>query len=320
MASSHTALSAQLIAQLRLKDLQFVLKVAELRSLSAAAQALRLTQPAASRWLRDIEQLFRAHLFTRDRLVGMTPTPLGGLVIERARALLSDVSGLSAEIEAHQAGRGMHLVLGVIPYASERLVERLVTTLVTQHAMTLSIVEAATEPLLDGLRQQRLHAAIGRGPLAGDGASGLRMEMLYAQRACLLVHADSALARRPSARLAALADMRWVAPPIESPSWQAIVSACVAAKAPPPRPVVQTSSTKLVHAMVAHNADMVAVLPADIGDDLERRGGVRALPFPASLQMPQIGLIAQARQWNFSHIAAVRNALRTLVAAGAALR
>ena len=44
-----------------------------------------LTQPAASRWLRETEQLFRAHLFTRDRMTGMTPTPLGELVLEHGR-------------------------------------------------------------------------------------------------------------------------------------------------------------------------------------------------------------------------------------------
>jgi len=130
----------------------------------------------------------------------------------------------------------MPLVPGDVTYASERLVTRVVT----QHATTLSIV-AAAEPLLDGGRQHRLHAATGRGPLAGDSASGLRMEIRYAQRAYLLVQAHSAPARRQPTGLAA--------------------------QAPPPRRVEQPSWTKLAHAMVAQNADMVAGLPDDIGDD-----------------------------------------------------
>jgi DNA-binding transcriptional LysR family regulator len=304
----------ELASGLRLKDLLFLRRIAERKSLSAAASEFGLTQPAGSRWLRDLEALFRGHLFTRDRMVGMTPTPLGELVVQRARALFADVDSLASDIDAHRAGRGGRLQLGVIPYFSAQLLDQVVSKLVGDHGMVVSVVEAATEPLLEALRMQRLHAVVGRcpgEPLAG----GLRQEVLFTQQACLVVHRESGLATR-SAKLASFAELRWVVPPTNSPSWQAMSAAFAAAKAALPSPVVETASTKLVHALVASHRDMVAVLPADIGMDLEQLGGVRVVPFPAAFRMPPVGLIAHERHWDFSIIATLRKTLRALVVRG----
>ncbi len=301
-----------LIKELRFKDLLFIQRISELKSLSSAAIEFRLTQPAASRWLRDLEQAFRGHLFTRNRMVGMTPTPMGELVVQRARVMLADVGSLSSDIEAHQTGRGGHLRLGVIPYVSSRLLERLVSRLVGEYQMTVSVMEAATGPLLEALRLQRLHAVVGRCSMEPIPAE-LRQEVLLTQKACWLVNAK-APAVTASKKLASLSHLRWVVPPTDSPSWQAIVAACAAAKTAPPKPVVETASTKLVHALVCRHIDMAGVLPWDIGVDLEKLGGVRVMPFPAALKMPAVGLMAHVRHWDFSRIAVLRTALRELTA------
>lgn len=59
---------------------------------------------------------------------------------------------------------------------------------------------------------------------------------------------------------------------------------------------------------------MAAVLPLDIGLDLQHLGRVRVVPFPAAFKMPPVGLIAHARHWDFSTISTLRKALRDLVA------
>jgi len=300
------------LRSLRLKDLQFVQRIAELRSLSSAASELGLTQPAASRWLRDLEQLFRGHLFSRDRMVGMTPTPLGEIVVRRGRALLADVDLLSSEIDANRAGRGGHLNLGVIPYVSAQLLEQLVSKLVDESAMTVKVVEGATEQLLEALRMQRLDAVVGRNPF-GSVAEGLKQEVLFTQKACLVMHRNSTLGTDPP-KLSTLLSLRWIVPPTDSPTWQAIVAALAAANAVPPPYVIETASTRLVHALVSGHPDMAAVLPLDIGMDLQHLGRVRVVPIPAAFKMPPVGLIAHSRHWDFSTISTLRRALRDLVA------
>jgi DNA-binding transcriptional LysR family regulator len=308
---------SDLVTHLRLKDLLFLQKIAECMSLTDAAAELAVTQPAASRWLRELEQLFHAHLFTRDRMAGMTPTPIGEIVLKRARALLSDASSLSSEVDAYRNGRGGFLQLGVIPYVSARLLERVVSTLIGEHAMTVSVIEAATAPLMESLRLQGLHAVIGRctvQPLAAD----LRQEVLFMQKACLVVNHAQGPARS-TVRFAALAHCHWVMPPRNSPTWQAIVTALASAKLPIPEAFVETASTKLVHSLVSTTRDMVAVVPREIGLDLERLGGVHVLPFPAPFKMPPVGLFAHARNWQGSQMVALRKTLRAVVATGCVL-
>lgn len=307
--------SADLVESLRLKDLLFLQTIADCKSLTGAAAVFAIAQPAASRWLRDLEHLFRSHLFTRDRMVGMTPTPLGQLVLIRARALLADVSALSSEIAAHRSGRGGFLQLGVIPYVSSRLLEKLVATLIGDYAMTVSIVEAATAPLMDRLRMHQVQAVIGRCSTQPVTAE-LRQEVLFTQKACLVVHRESEVVRSSPVRLAGLTHCRWVLPPRDSPTWQAIVSGVGRSRLSIPQASVETASTKLVHSLVSASRDMVAVLPSEIGSDLEKLGGVRAIPFPAAFKMPPVGLFAHARNWEASQMLALRKTLRALIATG----
>jgi len=309
--------AGELVDRLSFRDLAFAQSIAECRSLSGAAARFGVTQPAASRWLRGIERLFHAHLFTRDRMAGMTPTPLGHLVLTRARALLADVSSLSGEIDAHRAGRGGHLQLGVIPYISTRLLEKLVSTLLAEFAMTVSVAEAPTEQLLESLRMQRLHAIIGRYSthrLAPD----LQQEILLTQKACLLV--NGSFPPKVHSKLADFAGFRWVLPPRDSPTWHAIVSAFNSVKIPVPQPVLETASTTLVHAMASAHPDVVAVLPLDIGEDLQKLGQVRVLPSPATFKLPPATVIAHSRQWEFSHLVSLRRTLRQLIATGQVLK
>jgi DNA-binding transcriptional LysR family regulator len=301
-----------LVSDLRLKDLQFIRRVAEHSSLSAAASDFGMTQPAASRWLRELEQLFRGHLFIRDRMVGMTPTPLGELVVQRGRALLADVESLSTAIDAHRSGRGGEIQLGVIPYVPTQLLESVVSSLVGEFDMTVNVVEAATEPLIEALRMERLHAVIGRcsGALMSED---LRQELLFTQKACLVVHAKSAVSRAPL-DLSAAIRLRWVVPPTNSPTWQAITAALTSLKIGAPTTPVETASTKLVHALVAAHPDMAGIVPLNVGRDLEKLGGVRAVPFPDSFKMPPVGFLAHARHWDLPNIVALRNTVKASVA------
>jgi DNA-binding transcriptional LysR family regulator len=87
------------------------LKVAELGSVSRAAQALHLSQPAVSKQLRALEQALGARLLERSGR-GVKLTPEGALVADYGRqsaALLDDCERALRELGTEQAGS---LVLG----------------------------------------------------------------------------------------------------------------------------------------------------------------------------------------------------------------
>ncbi|WP_283137204.1 LysR family transcriptional regulator [Rhizohabitans arisaemae] len=81
---------------LELRHLKIVRAVAEAGSVTKAASALGLAQPALTAQLKRIERSLGGPLFMRDRS-GARPTPLGELVLARARVLLPAAQRLQEE-------------------------------------------------------------------------------------------------------------------------------------------------------------------------------------------------------------------------------
>ncbi|WP_051807800.1 LysR family transcriptional regulator [Streptomyces sp. NRRL F-2664] len=95
---------------LELRHLKIVRAVADAGSLTRAATALGLAQPALSAQLKRIERALGGTLFVRGR-EGVRATALGELVLERARVLLPAVCELQEEAQrfARQEARGYRL-------------------------------------------------------------------------------------------------------------------------------------------------------------------------------------------------------------------
>ena len=81
---------------LDLRHLRVVCAIAETGSVTKAAAALGLAQPALTAQLQRIERTLGGPLFERDRR-GSRPTALGELVLARARVLLPAMQGLQDE-------------------------------------------------------------------------------------------------------------------------------------------------------------------------------------------------------------------------------
>jgi DNA-binding transcriptional LysR family regulator len=83
--------------RLELRHLQIVCAIADHGSVTKAASALGLAQPALTAQLQRIERSLGGPLFERDRR-GARPTALGDLVLSRARIVLPAVEGLQEEV------------------------------------------------------------------------------------------------------------------------------------------------------------------------------------------------------------------------------
>lgn len=82
--------------ELELRHLRAIRAIAEAGSLTKASVSLGLAQPALSTQLKRIERLLGGPLFERGR-DGVRPTPLGELVLDRARVLLPAAQELQEE-------------------------------------------------------------------------------------------------------------------------------------------------------------------------------------------------------------------------------
>lgn len=129
---------------LNLRHLRALLAIREHGSITAAADVVSLSQPALTQGLAKLERQFGYTFFER-RSGGMVPTPMGEIVIERARAALDHLS---------QAAKGLS---GVFLYP-----ERLMT--MTQLRAFLALAEAGSFAAAahgTTLSQTAVHRAVG---------------------------------------------------------------------------------------------------------------------------------------------------------------
>ena len=97
-----------------LSQLRTLVCVAELGSLSKAADRLCTAQPALSRHIRTLEDELGARLFDRHGR-GMVPTEQGRTAIEHAVRVLAELDGLRTSVEREMRGEGGRVMVGLPP-------------------------------------------------------------------------------------------------------------------------------------------------------------------------------------------------------------
>lgn len=100
-------------ARLRLKQLHLLIALDDHGSLHRAADEIALTQPGATKALREIEATLGATLFVRSPQ-GIQPNELGRCVIRYARLIHMDVAHLREEMAGILQGTGGRLAIGAI--------------------------------------------------------------------------------------------------------------------------------------------------------------------------------------------------------------
>src|SRR3982751_2017697 len=100
-------------ARLKTRQLLLLVALAEEGNIHRAAQVLNMTQPAASKLLKDLEDVLEVSLF--DRLPrGMRPTWYGETMIRHARVALASLNQAHDELTALKAGRFGQVNIGAI--------------------------------------------------------------------------------------------------------------------------------------------------------------------------------------------------------------
>ncbi|WP_163535730.1 LysR family transcriptional regulator, partial [Klebsiella pneumoniae] len=84
-------------ARLKTRQLLLLIALAEEGNIHRAAAALNMTQPAASKLLRELEAMLDVQLFERMPR-GMRPTRYGDALIRHARAVVGSLDQAQEEV------------------------------------------------------------------------------------------------------------------------------------------------------------------------------------------------------------------------------
>lgn len=158
------------LERLRLRHLRLLDLIAERGSLSAAATALHLSQPAATHMLRELEAIFGTALIVRST-TGSTLTVAGEVALQRLRVALGAVRNAAESIRRRPTVPVVHI--GMIPAIGVYVLPRLTRALEAAGSMPRLIIHEATVPaLVEMLARSEIDCLVGRLDLE-DGHSAL---------------------------------------------------------------------------------------------------------------------------------------------------
>jgi LysR family nitrogen assimilation transcriptional regulator len=191
------------------RQLNTFLQVAELGSLSKAADRLRIAQPALSRQVRLLEHELKVALFSRHGR-GMALTEAGEMLRARAGSILRQIDQARADL-MQQAGavRG-HVAFGLPPTVGAVLATRLIDRFLSTYPnVTLRIVHGFSGYLIEWLQHGELDIAVIYG---APHAGGVRQSPLLVENLHLVAAGDSPLTPHHAVPFAQVAAQRLVLP------------------------------------------------------------------------------------------------------------
>lgn len=143
-----------------IKQLRYFVQVAEMGSVSKAAAALSIAQPAISRQIRNLEESLGRQLLHRNGR-GVTTTEAGVILLDRAKGILEDLRRTEWEMREMTGIPTGKVTLGVPPTVSQVLVIPLIKRLRDNHPnVTLQVIEAFSGYVREWLATGRADLAV----------------------------------------------------------------------------------------------------------------------------------------------------------------
>ena len=158
---------------MNLRDLKYVIAVAETRHFGKAAERCFVSQPTLSGQIKKLEEELGVAIFERtSRAVEITP--VGEVILGHARQIMEQADVIQQLARAHQDPLAGPLRVGAIPTLSPYLMPLILVPLKKQYPqMKLVLAEELTDMLLGRLRNHEIDAALLATPVEEQGLVSL---------------------------------------------------------------------------------------------------------------------------------------------------
>jgi DNA-binding transcriptional LysR family regulator len=266
--------------RLKLRDLHVFFTVVHSGSMAKAAARLRVSPPAVSQIIADLEHVLGVSLFDRSAQ-GVEPTLYGRALLKGGAAAFDDLKQTIKEIEfltdptVGEVRIGCpETVAAILPPIIQRLYER-------HPGVTVHVSDVVAPTLnLPQIRDRTLDLALVRvvgSSMHNRFAEDFNIEALFGDETVIVVGANSRWARRRRVDLAELVNAPWILPPAESLNNVVVEEAFRARGLEPPKISLVTFSVQLRASMVA-TGDYVTVFPRSMMRHFAQRTVLKVLP------------------------------------------
>lgn len=284
---------ALLRSGLKLAHMRMIVALDDHGQVSAAAQVLGMSQPAASRMISEMEGILKVPLCERlSRGVGLTP--YGQALARRARAILLELREVDREISDLRLGKGGSVFVGAVTAPAIELAVPAIRKMREKNPRLEVNIQIDTSAVLAReLLASRQDFIIARIP---DDLNPRLFESreIGIERACLIVRRGHPLAGRGVVPAERLADYDWVFQPAGSLLRRTMERILLSHSIPLPERVLNTGSLLLTLVMVAQS-DAISPVSVEvarfIGGEHGLAGAIDVLPTDFDIDVQPYSLI-----------------------------
>ena len=190
---------------MNLRDLEYLVALAEQRNFHRAAELCNASQPTLSAQIRKLEQELGVILFERSPR-GLILTQAGEAAVSRARTVLHEVTQMRDEAAGHCADGARRLHLGVFPTLGPYLLPHVMPRFMEIFPSSeILLTEEKSTVLLQRLIDGQIDAALLALPVEDPHITGRK---LFTEPFCLAVPNGHALAQQERLSANALSGQR----------------------------------------------------------------------------------------------------------------
>lgn len=277
------------IKRLKLKQLNLLMLLAETGNLSETARQANMTQPALSRWLKELEEDVGYKLFVRHAR-GLSVTDAGNIVIAHAHRILIEAERTQQDLNDIAKGYSRSLIIGMSPTAAPHFVpSAAIHFLQTNPKAYLEIQEGTMDHLIDKLKQGKLDLVIGRLDNYRPDRE-LRSEQLYLDPISIVARPHHPLTFKADICWQDVDGYEWIVWPPGTPIRSRLDNALTAAGIR--APIFRVKSTSQVaNLWLLQYSDMLAVVSKSVAEHFRRRGLLVELKLPLDIADGAVGMV-----------------------------
>ncbi|TCA20893.1 LysR family transcriptional regulator [Rhizobium leguminosarum bv. viciae] len=280
-------------AGLKLNHLRMIVAIEDSGQISAAAEVLNISQPAASRMLSEMESITKTSLYERVAR-GVVLTTFGAALARRARKILLELREASREIGELKSGKGGSVFIGAVTAPAMSLVVPAINKVRKAYpGIEINIQVETSNVLARELLAARHDFIIGRIP---DDLNPRLFEVteIGIERACLIVRSRHPLMKQKTSSLSDVRDYDWVFQPPGTLLRRTIEDVFLSRGVALPENIVNTSSLLLTCAIICET-DAIAPVAVDVAQFLASQGSnasdVRMLPIDFDINVKPYSMI-----------------------------
>jgi DNA-binding transcriptional LysR family regulator len=231
-------------------------------SLTAAASALGISQPALSKSIRAFERSVGVRLLERGRF-GVRSTDYGEAVIARGSVIEAEIRGVSEEIAALRRSGNVRVTIGCGPSEATRLLPETLAALNRRHPeIRVTVLYGLNETLMPMVKKGEIEFALSSIPRTASDPD-LAHQILHSDTAAVIARPDHPLARRTRVTPADLVGQRWVLARRRELERKALDELFLEAGFKPVEAEIETTSAVLLKTVVMQG-DYLSFLPREL--------------------------------------------------------